>query len=87
MPDDERPIPRQDLEYSRLDEARSRREAEGTPSLGDEAIAHAQSIPGHRTPGGDQEQPNAGEIARKGSQRADSAAQVGKPLPPRRTRE
>lgn len=86
-PDDERPIPRQDLDDSRLDEARRRREAEGTPSLGDQATAHAQSIPEHRTPGGDEERPNAGDIAQKGSERADSAAQVGKPLPPRRTRE
>jgi hypothetical protein len=91
---DERPIPPQDLDDSRLDEARRRREAEGKPSLGDEAIAHAQSIPEHHEPGGDEAKLNSGQasedigdIARKGSQRADSAAQVGKPLPPRRTRE
>lgn len=87
MPDDKRPIPRQDLDESRLDTARRHREAEGETSLGDEAIAHAQSIPGHRTPGGDQEQLDAGDIARTGSERADSAAQVGKPILPRRTRE
>lgn len=94
MPDDKRPIPPQDLDDSRLDAARRRREAEGETSLGDEAIAHARSIPEHRTPGGDEERldsgatrDDAGDIAREGSQRADSAAQVGKPLPPRRTRE
>jgi hypothetical protein len=99
MPDetrsaDGRRIPPQDLDESRLDAARRRREAEGKPSLGDEAIAHAQSIPDHHEPGGDEAKlnsgrasENVGEIARKGSQRADSAAQVGKPIPPGRTRE
>lgn len=89
MPDDKRPIPPQDLDESRLDAARRRREAEGETSLGDEAIDHAQSIPDHHEPGGDQAKLNSGaisedtgEIARKGSERADSAAQVGKPLPP-----
>ncbi|WP_372423475.1 hypothetical protein [Salinarimonas chemoclinalis] len=85
-----RPIPKQDLDESRLARARARREAEGETSLGDEAVAHARSIPDHREPGATGEEARTGrgtrsgeEIAHDGALAAASAAQVGKPLAPR----
>ncbi|GGK47803.1 hypothetical protein [Salinarimonas ramus] len=89
MTRNDRPLPPQDLDESRLDRARRRREAEGETSLGDEAVAHAQSIPDHRTPGGDEERLDSGGARRDGgdivhdaADAAGSAAQTGKPMPP-----
>ncbi|MGP9821791.1 hypothetical protein ACTZWW_17370 [Salinarimonas sp. NSM] len=83
-----RPIPEEDLDESRLERARAPRE--GEKSLGDEAVAHAQSLPDHREPGATGEEARTGrgtrsreEIVRDGANAAGSAAQVGKPLAPR----
>ncbi|WP_029029598.1 hypothetical protein [Salinarimonas rosea] len=94
MPDSEhdrdRPVPEQDRDTSRLDRARARREADGETSLGDEAVAHAQSMPDHREPGATGEEartgrgtPTGAEIVHDSADAAGSAAQVGKPLVPR----
>lgn len=67
------PIPPQDMDARRLAETRSR--------LAEEARRHERDRPAIDAPGRDDAPRGGGDIVREGSERADSVAQTGKPIP------
>lgn len=67
------PIPPQDTDERRLAQTRSR--------LAEEARRHERDRPAIDAPGREDAAKDGGDIVREGSERADSIAQTGKPLP------